>query len=103
MLAEFIAYTCVRFLLRTEIHEAVESDVSFNRADSKWSTNIGPNCTAKYSLRAVGAHEHGHTYGLEHVKEQSHGNLTMSGRGEICDDSPYTLGRGDLLGLRELY
>ena len=50
------------------------------------------------------AHEAGHTFGLDHVDETDHGKLTMSTLNEgVCQDSEYTLGKGEVFALRNRY
>jgi hypothetical protein len=60
-------------------------------------------CGGRYVIRAVQAHERGHTFGLEHVAESTHGNLTMSEQIGSCSDQEFWLGRGDVLGMRARY
>jgi hypothetical protein len=97
--------TCTYFNVNTGVDTATESDVSFNKVDFTWVVGDGgANCTNKYSLHSVATHESGHTFGLDHVSEASHGNLTMSPDiNGPCQQSEYTLGKGDILGLRQRY
>lgn len=84
---------------------AREGDVQLNKADYNWTTNPGAGaCSQRWSLAAVMTHERGHTFGLGHVGEGSHGRLTMSPQIDgPCQDSESTLGAGDVAGLRALY
>lgn len=82
---------------------ATESDVRLNRAPS-WTVKISDSCIDKWNIEAVTTHERGHTFGLGHVSEEMHGNLTMSPRiNGPCQKSEARLGRGDVLALRSLY
>jgi hypothetical protein len=82
---------------------AMESDVRLNKARS-WAVKATESCIDQWSIEAVTTHERGHTFGLGHVDEATHGNLTMSPRiNGPCQKSEATLGRGDVLGLRGLY
>lgn len=81
---------------------AVSSDIKLNNRYT-WYTKKPSNCRNRFSVHAVTTHEAGHTFGLGHVSESRHGNLTMSTRITACSSAAYTLGRGDVRGLRKLY
>jgi hypothetical protein len=76
-----------------------------NKTYRRWTTD--PNarsCRGSYDLQSTVTHERGHTFGLGHVSESSHGNLTMSDRSNgPCQSSERSLGRGDVLGLGNKY
>ncbi len=81
------------------------SDVKIDKSGTRWTTN--PNsrdCRNAFDLEGVMTHERGHTFGLGHVPEDSHRNLTMSPIiNGTCQSSERTLGRGDVLGLDSKY
>lgn len=81
------------------------ADIKFNKQEFEWNpVGGGAGCTTKYSVRSTTTHEAGHVFGLDHVGETNHGNLTMSAASNgPCQDSEYTFGKGDILGLRQLY
>lgn len=82
---------------------ATESDVRLNKAQ-KWAVRVTDSCMDRWIIEAVTTHERGHTFGLGHVDEVMHGNLTMSPRiNGPCQKSEARLGRGDVLALRSLY
>jgi hypothetical protein len=75
-----IGFTCTFFARDTGVNTALESDMRLNKREATWTVDpAGSGCTSQYSVRAVTAHERGHTFGLRHVTpEEEHGNLTMS-------------------------
>lgn len=83
---------------------AIESDVRFNKVDHKWYAVKPSSCSGRYSLEATATHEFGHVFGLGHVGESGHGNLTMSPQmNGSCQNAEATLGRGDVIALRNKY
>jgi hypothetical protein len=60
--------------------------------------------TRLFSVEGVMTHERGHTFGVGHVDEATHGNLTMSTNiNGACQDAESSLGLGDVRALRALY
>ena len=82
--------------------ELVESDVVFSNLVSWYRVRPGV-CLQMYDMTAVATHERGHSFGLGHVAEATHADLTMSTETNDCDGSGTTLGLGDMLGLEALY
>jgi len=83
--------------------ETVEADIKLNKAAYRWVTRPGPTCGGAWSIEDVATHELGHAFGLDHVGEGVHGNLTMSPLILPCQNGETTLGLGDVRGLRALY
>jgi hypothetical protein len=81
------------------------SDVKIDKSGTRWTTNPNSrNCRNAFDLEGVMTHERGHTFGLGHVAENYHRNLTMSPIiNGTCQSSERTLGRGDVLGLEDIY
>lgn len=81
------------------------SDIKLNSSHFNWTTRPqSPSCKRRYDVESTITHERGHTFGLAHVSESDHGNLTMSDRSNgTCQSSERTLGRGDALGLNRKY
>jgi hypothetical protein len=101
-----LAVTCTeRHLIKGKWHTKW-SDIMINKAHFKWTTRPrSRSCNGnKYDVESTVAHERGHTFGLDHVSESTHGNLTMSDRSNgPCQLSERSLGRGDVLGLARKY
>lgn len=103
------AYTCVfRDINRTLIDETdvvMSTRISWDIPELDGS--IGYTCTrARGDLDVQGAmtHEFGHSVGLGHVDEATHGRLTMSPVNDgPCQRQERTLGRGDSIGLSSMY
>lgn len=97
--ANVLGFTCVTYL--TESRRSIEADMLLNRGHS-WTIGIA-DCIVSLVLEAIATHEFGHVYGLGHVSEAGHGELTMSRAVGACDAAPSTLGLGDMLGLEARY
>lgn len=99
-----VGKACWWYVSQPGYNDLLNADIRLNRADHDWTVYPNaPNCSGDYDIESVMTHERGHTYGLGHVSEAEHGRLTMSPKLTPCSDAPRTLGRGDVLGLRELY
>lgn len=84
--------------------KVVEADIRLNKVESHWYAVKPASCAGRYSVEGVATHEFGHVFGLGHVGEAGHGNLTMSPQiNGPCQSAEATLGRGDVFGLRALY
>jgi hypothetical protein len=78
-------------------HIIISSDVS-------WALSLEACKGGEEVLESTVTHEVGHAFGLGHVGERNHGDLTMSTRSNgSCHNEEATLGLGDILGLEELY
>jgi hypothetical protein len=74
------------------------------RTPRRASTQPVPGCPAgRYEAVSVVTHEMLHVLGLQHIEGSRHQNLAMSPYVRTCDDRAATLGRGDHLGLIDLY
>lgn len=90
-------------IVRSGYDDTVASDIKINKGDFRWTTSPR-SCRGRYDLEGVMTHERGHTFGLGHVPEAGHGNLTMSTTiNGACQLSERTLGRGDVRGLGQKY
>ena len=99
-----LAVACTYYVSRNGQNEVIASDVRVNSVPT-WTVNpTASSCRDRYDLEAVMTHERGHTFGLTHVSENGHGNLTMSTLiNGPCQLTERTLGRGDVLGLDKKY
>ena len=83
--------------------DVVEEDILIN-ADVPWALSQDECVFFEELLEATMTHEFGHAFGLGHVSERQHGDLTMSPTSNgPCDAEEITLGLGDIYGLEELY
>ena len=100
-----LTVTCNWGVSRPGYDDTVASDIEINKQDVRWTTNPRPrSCRGMYDLEGVMTHERGHTFGLGHVSETGHGNLTMSTNiNGVCQKAERSLGRGDVLGLGGKY
>jgi hypothetical protein len=101
-----LAVTCIISAVNHSGDNPVKtSDTKFNKTHFNWT--VRPNsrsCRGRYDLEGIMTHERGHTFGLDHVLESSHGKLTMSaGINGPCQSSERSLGRGDVRGLNNIY
>ena len=83
--------------------EVSEVDVIISR-DVEWALSEDECRGFEEILEATMTHEVGHVFGLDHVSERRHGDLTMSPLSNgPCSNDETSLGLGDILGLEELY
>jgi hypothetical protein len=100
-----LAVACTWSVAHTGYDEIVASDVKYDKGTFTWFTGSVPSgCSNRWSVEGVGTHERGHSFGLGHVSESSHPNLTMSEAiNGPCQRSETTLGLGDANAMNTLY
>jgi hypothetical protein len=84
-------------------HHALEGDVRLSTRHAWFALDVPSGCSNRFGVQAVATHEFGHVFGLNHVSEADHPNLTMSTAAASCSNAPYSLGLGDVRALRQLY
>ncbi|MFD5703696.1 matrixin family metalloprotease [Streptomyces lasiicapitis] len=98
-----LAVSCTWTAQRPGPDDVRESDVRFNTHDHGFTNNPTSNCHSQFDIRSIGAHEAGHVFGLDHVTGGRHANLTMTPGSGPCETHHRTLGKGDIIGMRDLY
>lgn len=97
-----LAVTCIWAVKATG--QAVAADMRLDPEYTWFTTDTTPpNCQNQFGIEPVATHEFGHVFGLDHVSEADHPELTMSRFTSPCSTAQSTLGRGDWLGLSTLY
>jgi hypothetical protein len=97
--SSYLALTC----WWTSGTQTTEADMKINKASYSWYVTKPSGCSNKYDIEDVATHEFGHAFGLGHVDEATHGNLTMSPVIGACQNAEETLGLGDVDGLEAKY
>jgi hypothetical protein len=82
---------------------AIEGDIMLSARRAWFALDVPTDCANRYGVQPAATHELGHVFGLAHVSESAHPNLTMSTVAKSCTNAPLTLGLGDVRGLRALY
>jgi matrixin len=82
---------------------AIEGDVKLSTRHRWYAQDVPADCSNTFGVEPVATHEFGHVFGLAHVSESTHPNLTMSTAAAACSNGPLSLGLGDVRALRRLY
>jgi len=102
---QLLAITCFSWTVTAAgTRLGVEADMRID-SERRWfsTTTVPAGCSNRYMIEGTVTHELGHAFGLAHVSESAHGNLTMSPMAGPCTTRDATLGLGDVLGLEKLY
>ena len=102
---EFAPIDGTNILAVTCVYTAGPNIVSASvRINTNVDWELHGKCTSAYGVLATMTHEYGHAFGLAHVDETAHRNLTMSSAiNSDCSNFEAHLGKGDVLALRSLY
>ncbi len=82
---------------------ALEADVKLSTRYHWFTQAVPAGCSNRFGVEQVGTHELGHVYGLAHVAQDTHAELTMSPVSYPCRNDKLSLGLGDVRGLRAIY
>lgn len=82
---------------------AIEGDIRLNTRYNWYALQPPSGCSNRFGVEPIATHEFGHVFGLGHVSEANHPNLTMSTAARACSNAPLSLGLGDVRALRQLY
>jgi hypothetical protein len=97
-----LATTCAWYQSRTG--RIYEGDVRITTTIPFYDTPAVPaHCSRRWGVEPSMTHEFGHVFGLGHVDQCLHPNLTMSPIIPPCSNDHSSLGLGDVRGLRQLY
>ena len=80
-----------------------ETDIRLSTSRSWFALAVPAGCSNRVGVEQVATHEFGHAFGLAHVSQTTHPELTMSTQARSCSNDKYSLGWGDIRGLRALY
>lgn len=83
----------------------IEADIEFDETHTYWTNAPDAlGCLGEFDVEAVATHERGHSFGLDHVDETTHGRMTMSVNSDgACQGQERSLGLGDALVLGSKY
>jgi hypothetical protein len=98
-----IGRSCVRWTVVPFADDRIYEADTRLRGLTYFYKYIPPSCYNGYEISGVLAHEFGHNFGMSHVDEATHGNLTMSTNATPCSYADGTLGRGDYDNLHVHY
>jgi hypothetical protein len=102
-LPKVLAYTCSYYKWNGKAWVVSESDMALSTAFKWFTAGVPRGCRYTFDLRGVVVHERGHTFGLGHVDNRTHGSLTMSPYSAPCTTANRALGYGDYRGLSQMY
>ena len=95
--------TCTQYLILPFADDRInEADVRLN-VNAGWFQYLPAACSNRYELAGVLTHEFGHVFGMGHVDESTHGQLTMSTNATPCSYADHSLGLGDYNNLHDHY
>jgi hypothetical protein len=104
--ATLVAGTCIwkPFFPPAEVTES-DMRINSNQNEAKlFATDTKPGtCSLLFDLEGTATHERGHTFGLVDINPDNHPNLTMRSVLPTCSLELRSLGRGDILGLNDMY
>jgi hypothetical protein len=97
----YLAITC--YWYNPDNNTNIEADIRFATGNKWFALGVPTGCSNKWGIEQVATHEFGHAFGLGHVAQSTHPELTMAPQSLPCTNAHVSLGLGDVRGLRALY